>query len=129
MKRLLLFAALLAWLAGGLSAQNPNHQHSLDAMTRSLFERLDKNSLQSGILLQQSAMFVNPFRFDGTVLNDSNQMDASRFGKLFGQLRAASVGQPALPDPVVNFKLATGSNWTNRPLFCFRLDGSSTSGS
>ena len=70
-------------------------------MTRSLFERLDKSTLQSGILLQQSAMFVNPFRFDGTALNDSNQMDASRFGKLYGQLRAASVGQPVLPDPVV----------------------------
>jgi hypothetical protein len=101
MKRLLLFAALLARLVGGLSAQNPNHQYSLDAMTRSLFERLDKSSLHSGILLQQSAIFINPFRFDGTALNDSNQMDAGRFGKLFGQLRAASVGQPVLPDPGV----------------------------
>lgn len=101
MKRLLLFAALLAWLAGGLSAQNPAHPRSLDAMTRSLFEQLDKSTLQSGILLQQSALFVNPFRFDGTALNDSNRMDASRFGKLYGQLRAASVGQPVLPDPAV----------------------------
>lgn len=75
MERLLLFAALLARLVGGLSAQNPNLQHSLDAMTRSFFERLDKSTLHSGILLQQSAMFVNPFRFDGTALNDSNQMD------------------------------------------------------
>lgn len=32
MRRLLLLAALLAWLAGGLSAQNPNPQHSLDAL-------------------------------------------------------------------------------------------------
>lgn len=74
-------------------------------MTRSLFERLDKNSLQSGILLQQSAMFVNPFRFDGTALNDSNRMDAGRFGKLFGQLRAASTAQPVLPDPAVYLDL------------------------
>lgn len=82
MKRLLILAALLAWLAGGSSAQNSNPQHSLDATTRSFFEQLDKSTLQSGILLQQSAMWVNPFRFDGTVLNDSNQMDASRFGIL-----------------------------------------------
>jgi|GEM_PF-3638956 len=99
MKRLFLLAALLAWLVGGLSAQKPSSEYSLDRMTRSLFERLDKSSLQSGILLQQSALFVNPFRFDGAVLNDSNQMDASRFGKLYGQLRTASTGQSILPDP------------------------------
>ena len=101
MRRLILFAALLAWLTSGLSAQNPAPPYSLDSMTRSLFDRLDKSGLHSGILLQQSAVFVNPFRFDGSALTDSNRMDASRFGKLFGQLRAASVNRPVLPDPAI----------------------------
>ncbi|HND88638.1 MAG TPA: hypothetical protein PK971_09925 [Saprospiraceae bacterium] len=51
-------------------------------MTRSLFERLDKSTLQSGILLQQSPMFVNPFCYDGTALHDSNAVTASAFGGL-----------------------------------------------
>lgn len=46
MKRLLLFAALMAWLGGILPAQNKAPKHSLDAMTRSIFERLDKRELQ-----------------------------------------------------------------------------------
>lgn len=101
MRRIFLVAALLAWLGGALSAQNPNADYSLDKMTRVFFERLDKSELNSGVLLQQSAMFVNPFRFDGLALHDSNKIDASRFGKLYGQLRAASTGQPVLPDPAI----------------------------
>lgn len=99
MKRVFSLALLLAWLCGSLSAQN-TASRSLDAMTSSMFERLDKNALRSGILLQQSAMFVNPFRYDG-IVSDSNKMDASRFGKLFGQLRAASTTKSTLPDPAV----------------------------
>ena len=99
MKRLLIFATLMAWLGGAVSAQNKPPKHSLDAMTRSIFERLDKRELQTGILLQQSAVFVNPFNYDGETLTDSNFMDASSFGKLYGQFRVASTGKPVLPDP------------------------------
>ena len=89
MKRLLLFAALMAWLGGVLPAQNKAPKHSLDAMTRSTFERLDKRELQTGILLQQAAVFVSPFKYDGKTLTDSNFMDASNFGKLYGQFKLA----------------------------------------
>lgn len=101
MKRLLLIAALLAWLCGALSAQNKTSKHSLDVMTRSIFERLEKRDLKSGILLQQAAVFVNPFRYDGTALNDANCMDANNFGKLFGQFRVASTGKSVLPEPEI----------------------------
>ena len=93
MKRLFI-AMLCAWLGGALSAQN---QPSLDALTRGILSDLDKSSLQTGILLQQAPMWVNPFRYDGTALHDSNAVSASTFGRLFGQLRAAAVGQSVLP--------------------------------
>jgi hypothetical protein len=91
MRRYILLAMLLAWLGGALSAQNINRTFQLDKITSDLVEQLDKSTLKSGILLQKAPMFVNPFRYDGTTLSDSNTMDASTFGRLYGQLRVASV--------------------------------------
>jgi hypothetical protein len=93
MKRLLFFTMLIAWFGGALPAQNLN----LDAQMRAMLAPLDKSGLQTGILLQQAPMFVHPFRYDGVSLNDSNLLDASNFGRLYGLLRAAAIGPSGLP--------------------------------
>jgi hypothetical protein len=74
MKRFLLFVMLCAWLGGALSAQNTP---VLDGLTRNIVSELDKSSLQTGILLQQAPIWVNPFRYGGEVLHDSNLFECS----------------------------------------------------
>jgi hypothetical protein len=101
MRRIFLLAALIAWLGNSLYAQNNGPAKSLDAMTKDIVAPLDKTEITTGILLQQAPFFVQPALFDGTMLNDQNIMDAGRFGKLFGQLRAASLEKPVLPEPTV----------------------------
>jgi Secretion system C-terminal sorting domain len=98
MKRFLLLSILWAWLGGALSAQN---EHVLDALTKGMLSELDKSSLKTGILLQQAPMWVNPFRYDGQAMHDSNYVNPGTFGRLYSQLRAASVSTPVLPKSTV----------------------------
>jgi hypothetical protein len=46
MKHFFLFAALLAWLGGALSAQNINRTLQLDKITSDLVEQLDRSEVQ-----------------------------------------------------------------------------------
>lgn len=101
MRHFFLLAALLAWLGGDLPAQNIQSYKSLDEITKAIVEPLDKTGIHSGILLQQAPMFVHPILFDGERLDSNNIMNASDFGKLFGQLRTSSVQKPVLPEPTI----------------------------
>jgi hypothetical protein len=82
MKRFLLFVMLFAWLGGALSAQNIP---VLDGLTRNIVSELDKSSLQTGILLQQAPIWVNPFRYvhDSTYSNFRNGAAPRRLPKSF----------------------------------------------
>lgn len=74
---------------------------TLDSIIRHIYEPLDKSAVQSGILINQTPVFLWPGRYDGHRLTDSLRLDLDAFGLLYGQFRGASVGRSYLPDPVI----------------------------
>lgn len=65
------------------------------------YEPLDKSEVESGILIQQSPIFIWPGIYDGVHVHDTLALNLSKWGWLYGQFIAASVSTSYLPDPAI----------------------------
>ena len=98
MKKVFQLALLLAglgWLA------EPCHAQSLESHFRASFAALDQSQISSGILIQQTPIFLSPVPYDGQNTADSARLSLDEFGVLFGQFRGAACGTSFLPEPSV----------------------------
>jgi Secretion system C-terminal sorting domain len=124
MKRIYLLMALLVscgWLAEPCQAQKLYEQ------IQNMFAPLDKRDIQSGILIQQTPVFISPSRYDGRNTADSMRLSLDRFGMLYGQFRNATVSSsPILPAPEVFLGKSSGlllkSDTINLALMALQYD-------
>ncbi|MFN0215951.1 MAG: hypothetical protein ACKVT2_16955, partial [Saprospiraceae bacterium] len=93
--QLALLLAGLGWLA------EPCHTQSLEAHFRATFAALDQSQISSGILMQQTPIFLSPVPYDGQNTADSLRLSLDQFGVLYGQFRGAACGTSFLPEPSV----------------------------
>jgi pimeloyl-ACP methyl ester carboxylesterase len=87
--------AALAWVAAPCQAQ------SLDQFYREQYGQLDKNALQTGMLINRSPVFISPDHYNGHNTADSMALSLDQFGILYGQFRGAATQPDDLPDPKV----------------------------
>lgn len=97
MKRIFFFMALLvSCMAEPCQAQRLyEHVHNM-------FTPLDKTEIQSGILIEQTPVFIWPGHYNGQNTADSMRLSLDHFGMLYGQFRNAIVNNSeTLPEPTV----------------------------
>jgi|GEM_PF-3488495 len=87
---LVLLLAALVWVV------TPCQTQTLDGFFQKQYEQLDKNALETGILIHQSPVFIWPGRYDGRNTADSMRVMLDQFGILYGKFLGAANQPEAL---------------------------------
>jgi hypothetical protein len=95
---LVLWLTALGRQAEPCLAQTPSSSPSLEQRIKNIYAPLNKNALQSGILIHQTPVLLWPGQYDGQNVADSMALSLDRFGILYGQFRGAAEGT-VLPPP------------------------------
>ena len=83
-----------------LSATFAFAQHAINQTLIDYFDNLDKMQVPTGILVEQGFPMYNLEAYKGTVLTDSNKIDAHLFGWLYMGLALGNVNDiTVVPDP------------------------------
>lgn len=93
-----IFCILLSWAAISLNAQ------SLEQRIKNYTAPLDKSYTQTGLLIHQAPIFMNPEIYNGVNVADTVKGNLTNWGLMYAQLLCASTSTPFLPDSKVYMK-------------------------